>query len=261
MRRMRAAWRDLQVVARAVSGNLALFVGLIIGAALLMRLVGAYPHETLLELIVRAFHMAYLEAAVEPGDGWIPEVLTFVVPALGFLILGEGALRVVAVYLRRDEHREEWDRLVAKTFSKHTVICGMGELGRAMCRRLLAVNPEASIVLVDIKHDVLSELGVKGSNVCHLQADMTSQATLEAANCREAALVILASGNDALNLEAGYKAHNLNPRAEIWIRLYRSELASLMDLATKPTIHFFSPYEEAADALVEHLCGRSGARG
>lgn len=253
MRRIRTAWRDVQVVARAVSGNLALFVGLIVGAAVLMRLAGAYPRESLLELIVRAFHMAYLEAVVEPGDGWVPDMLTFVVPALSFLILGEGALRVIAVYLRRDEHREEWDRLVAKTFSNHTVICGVGELGRAMCRKLLAVNPDALIVLVDTKPDVLSELGVSGPNVCHLQADMTSQATLEAANCREAALVILASGNDALNLEAGYKAHNLNPRAEIWIRLYRSELASLMDLATKPTIHFFSPYERAADALVEHL--------
>lgn len=253
MRRIRAVWRDLQVVARAVSGNLALFAGLIIGAALLMRLAGAYPRENLLELIIRAFHMAYLEAVVGPGDGWVPDMLTFVVPALSFLILGEGALRVIAVYLRRDEHREEWDRLVAKTFSNHTIICGVGELGRAMCRKLLAVNPDAPIVLVDTKRDVLSEIGVSAPNVCHLQADMASRATLEAANCREAALVILASGNDALNLEAGYKAHSLNPRAEIWIRLYRSELASLMDLATKPTIHFFSPYERAADALVEHL--------
>jgi voltage-gated potassium channel Kch len=253
MRRVRTAWRDLQVVVRAVSGNLALFAGLITGAALLMRLAGAYPGENLLDLIVRAFHMAYLEAVVEPGDGWVPEVLTFVVPVLGVLILGEGALRVFAVYLRRDEHREEWDRLVAKTFSRHTIICGVGELGRAMCRRLLALNPDTPIVLVDTKPDVLSELGVRSPNVCHLQADMTSLATLEAANCREAALVILASGNDALNLEAGYKAHSLNPQAEIWIRLYRSELASLMDLATKPTIHFFSPYERAADALVEHL--------
>ncbi|MGB9594579.1 MAG: hypothetical protein ACPL7R_10635, partial [Anaerolineae bacterium] len=109
MRRVRTAWRDLQVVVRAVAGNLALFGALMVGAAVLMRLAGSYPRESLLDLIVRAFHMAYLEAVVEPGDGWVPDMLTFVVPALSVLILGEGALRVVAVYLRRDEHREEWD--------------------------------------------------------------------------------------------------------------------------------------------------------
>jgi voltage-gated potassium channel Kch len=253
MRRLRAIWRDLRIVVRAVSGNLALFAALLVGAAVVMRLAGSYPHESLLDLIVRAFHMAYLEAVVEPGDGWLPDALAFVVPALTFLILGEGALRVVAVYVRRDEYREEWDRLVAKTFSGHTIICGVGELGRAMCRKLLAVNPDAPIVLVDVKPDMLPEIGVAAPNVCYLQADMTSLATLEAAHCRDAALVILASGNDALNLEAGFKAHSLNPEAEIWIRLYRSELAALMDVAAKPTIHFFSPYERAADALVEHL--------
>jgi hypothetical protein len=43
------------------------------------------------------------------------------------------------------------------------------------------------------------------------------------------------------NLEAGFKALELNPEAQIWIRLYRSCLASVMDLRTKPNAHFFMP--------------------
>jgi Trk K+ transport system NAD-binding subunit len=80
---------------------------------------------------------------------------------------------------------------------------------------------------------------------------MTAQAALEAANCQDASLIILTSGNDAYNLEAGLKALRLNPNAQIWIRLYRSGLASL--IGTKDNVHFFSPYERAAEALMEQI--------
>jgi|GEM_PF-2654602 len=36
MRRLRAIWRDLRIVVRAVSGNLALFAALLVGAAVLI---------------------------------------------------------------------------------------------------------------------------------------------------------------------------------------------------------------------------------
>lgn len=253
MRRLASTWRDLRIVSRAVWVNLALFVGLLLGAAAMMRACGCYPEASFLELVVDSFHMAHLERVAEPGDGVIPAVLTFVVPLLTVVILGEGALRVAGVYLRGGERREEWDRMVAETFSKHTVICGVGELGRAVFRQLIGADSDVEVVLVDTRSAVLAELGEIGPNVCHIQGDMTSMATLEAAQCQEARLIILASGNDAFNLEAGFKAVELNPEAEIWIRLYRSGLASLMDLRTKPNVHFFSPYERAAEALIAHV--------
>lgn len=248
-----SAWRDLRIVGRALWANVALFVGLLLGAAVLMQAFGSHPGASFLDLLVDAFHMALLERVAEPGDGVVPAVLTFVLPLLALVILGEGALRVAAVYLRRGERREEWDLLVAETFSKHTVICGVGELGRAVFRQLIAADPDAQVVLVDTRPGVLTELGEIGPNVCQVQVDMTTQAALEAAHCQEASLIILASGNDAFNLEAGFKALQLNPEAEIWIRLYRSGLASLMDLRTKPNVHFFSPYERAAEALVARV--------
>ena len=53
--------------------------------------------------------MAYLERVAEPGDGLLPGVLTFILPVFTIIILGEGVVRVLAIYLRRDEHQEEWD--------------------------------------------------------------------------------------------------------------------------------------------------------
>jgi hypothetical protein len=245
--------RDLRIVAHAVWANLALFAALLLAAAGLLRLAGCYARANCLDLIVVAFNMAHLERVAEPGDGLLPAILTFVVPLLTAVILGEGVLRVLSVFVQRREHQEEWEIMVARTFEQHTVICGVGELGRAIFRRLIAADPDAQVVLVDTRPGIAAELGLGGVNVCHVQADMTSQATLQAAHCDTASLIILACGNDAYNLEAGFKALQMNPQAQIWIRLYHSGLASLMDVSRKPNVHFFCPYERAAEALVTHL--------
>ena len=65
--------------------------------------------------------------------------------------------------------------------------------------------------------------------------------------------MLLAAGNDAFNLEAAYKVVQLNPQVETWVRLHHNGLAELMDLRRKPNVHFFSPYQQAADAIAGHL--------
>lgn len=251
MNRLAWAWRDLRIVVNAVWLNLASFVAMLLCATVLLQASGFYPGFSPNRLLVDAFYMAFLRRAEELGDALLPTVLMFVLPALTAVIIGEGALRVLTVYLRRGAHREEWDLLVAKTFSKHIIICGVGELGRAVVLRLIHSNPNAQVVLVDTRPNILAELGLSGPNLCEVHADMTAQAALEAANCQDASLIILTSGNDAYNLEAGFKALRLNPNAQIWIRLYRSGLASL--IGTKENVHFFSPYERAAEALMEQI--------
>jgi len=246
-------WRDLRIVAKAVWLNLLLFVGLLVGAVALLRLSGAYPQASWLDLLVNAFHMSVIERVFQPGDGVLPAVLTFLIPLLTVIILGEGALRVLTIFIARHEHREEWDTMVAKTYTNHIVVCGVGELGKALVKRIHADHPETKIVLVDLRPGLLSEAGLSGGNVICLQSDMTSIETLKTANCHKARLVLLASGNDAFNLEAAYKIIQLNPQTETWVRLHHSGLADLMDLARKPNLHFFSPYQQAAEAIAGYL--------
>ena len=143
--------------------------------------------------------------------------------------------------------------MVAKTYRNHIVVCGVGELGKALVKRFHADHPKSKILLVDLRPGLLSETGLSGDNIVCLQADMTSIETLKTANCHKANLVLLASGNDAVNLEAAYKIIQLNPQAEIWVRLHHNGLADLMDLSRKPNLHFFSPYQQAADAIAGQL--------
>jgi voltage-gated potassium channel len=253
MKRARNFWRNFGIVLRATWINLVLFCGLIVGSAFLLRISGCYPEATWLDLAVDAFHMAITERVAEAGDGIIPAVLTFLIPLLTVFILGEGILRILAVSIARKEHRKEWDEMVAKSFKKHIVICGVGELGQAIVKHLYSRNPSESIVLVDKRQSFASEVGINSSNISYLESDMTTLETLDKANCRKASMVILCSGSDTDNLEAAYKVDQINPKAQIWVRLYSNQLTTLLDVEKKPNIHFFSPYQSAAEDLVSHL--------
>lgn len=245
--------RDFIIVLRMVWLNLLLFGALLIAGAVILRQTGYSSGASFLSLLTQVFHMAHLERVAEPGDGMIPQLMTFIVPGLTVLVLGEGVLRVMGLYLRRSENREEWDLMVAKTFQDHVVLCGGGELGRSLYRRLIELDRQRQIVFVDLRPSILAEIGEINPNTCHLQLDMTAVSSLEHANCRAARLIIIASGDDAINLEAAFKAHDLNPQAEIWVRLYRMELTTLLELETKPNLHFFSPYDAAAGALMSRI--------
>jgi voltage-gated potassium channel Kch len=211
-------------------------------------------------MVANALRLSDRQLENPAGQGALPVILAFLLPILTVVIWGEAALRVVAIYVRRNENREEWDRMVAKTFSGHIVIFGIGKLSMAMFRRLVQRDPDRSFVLVDVHPDVLAEAGYDGPNISHLQLDIASPDAIQAANCAHASLVIICSGDDAANLEAAYKVLEASPNTEIWVRLYHSGLASFLDKTTWRNVHFFSPYERAADAMVGHLVSEGFVR-
>jgi hypothetical protein len=253
MKKGRQFWKDLSILLSMIWLNLALFAVLMVGGAVLLKISGAYLQATWPGLFLNAFHMAITERVANENDGLMPILLSFILPLGTVIILGEGVLRVFSIYLQKREHREEWDIMVAKTFSNHIVVCGVGELGRALVKRFHKDHPDTRIVLVDQRSGLLSETGLTGGEVVCLQADMTSIETLRTANCHKARLVLLVSGNDAANLEAAYKVNQLNPQTQTWVRLHHNGLVDLMDISRKPNLHFFSPYQQAAEVIASHL--------
>jgi voltage-gated potassium channel len=252
-------WKDLSVVFSLIWLNLVLFAILLAVGTLLLKISGAYPEASWAGLLLDAFHMVLTERVVEESDVLMPIILSFILPLGGVIILGEGVLRVFSVYMQKREHREEWDIMVAKTYTNHIVVCGVGELGKALVKRLHADQPKTKIVLMDLRPGLLAEAGLANSSIVCLQADMTSMDALEKAGCHKARLVLLTSGSDTHNLEAAYKILQLNPQTEVWVRLHHHGLADLMDLARKPNLHFFSPYQQAAEVIATHLL--EGAEG
>jgi len=251
-------WRDFIIILSSVWINLALFALLLILGALVLKLFGAKPAAGWPQLFLDAFYMARLEG-VDTGGRLLPVLLAFIMPVAAVMILGEGVLRVFSIYMQRRVNRREWDLMVIKSYQDHIVLCGVGEMGRQLVRRLIKENPQRAIVLLDPRPGLLAELGFNDDNVIHIQGDMADLGVLESTGIRNAGLIILTAGFDALNLEATYKVLKLNPAVTIWVRLHNSGLAEMLDLSSKPNIHFFCPYQQAADAIIEHILDRKPA--
>ncbi|OGN72212.1 MAG: hypothetical protein A2X25_00690 [Chloroflexi bacterium GWB2_49_20] len=248
-------WRDSFIILSAIWVNLALFGLLLILGAVILKLFGSKPGAGWPQLFLDAFYMARLEG-VDTGGKLIPVLLAFLMPVAAVLILGEGVLRVFSIYMQRRVNRREWDLMVIKSFSDHIVVCGVGEMGRQLVRRLVNEQSQRPIVLIDPRPGLMAELGLKSENIIHLQSDMADVETLANANICTASLIILTAGEDALNLEVTYKVQQLNPQVTVWVRLHNSGLADLLDLSRKPNIHFFCPYQQAADVIIEHILGQ-----
>jgi len=256
---MRDSLRDIRIVLRSVWVNLALFAGLIVCATVVMLAAGCFPGKSVGELLVKALYMTQIEGAMDGSSQHpITVALVYMVPVLTVLILGEGALRVAGIYLNRKRDRGEWEKLMTQSLSGHAVVCGAGELGRALVTRLRERHPGTSIVVVDKQPGALGELGLSGEGIHGICGDMTSHETLRDANVGKCCTVILASGSDAHNLEAAFKVLEINPNADIHVRLYRSHLSRMMNTATYPNIHFFCPYESAAEAIIGDIACAEG---
>lgn len=244
---------EFAIVMRGVWVNIALYSALIVVAAEILSMCGCYPGATFVEQMVAAFYMTRLESVNGSNHHPMIALMVFLLPSLSVIILGEGVFRVAALYLGRKQRSQEWERLMISTLTNHTVLCGAGELGRALVKELLQRNPDAEIVIIDTKGDILQELGITNPNVRHIDGDMTSLQVLESANLARATTLILTSGNDGYNLEATYKALRLNPTIQIWVRLYRRGITEFLDTSSMANIHFFSPYRQAAERLAAEL--------
>lgn len=251
MRAVARGLRELWIVIRGLWLNLVIFGLLLIAAAETMAVANCYPGSSFHERLVNALYMSRMESVPPTPGSCIPSVLIFIMPLLTLIILGEGVLRVAALYLGRKHHRREWDELMASSLSGHNVVCGAGELGRAVVAELVRQDPAAAIVIIDVHPAVLDELTVRGQNLHHIHGDMTSLDALVSANVAAAATVVLTAGDDAHNLDTAFKVLQLNPGAQVWVRLKHAGLSGMLKDLTRPNVHIFSPYHRAAEALVD----------
>lgn len=249
---IKKVWRDITIVFSQVWVNLLIFLVLMILGVLLLRSFGDSPDASWPILFLDVFHLATIRR-VEPGGQIVPIILAFVLPIGTTIIFGEGILRVLKIYLQRDVNRKDWDLMVIKAYRGHTLICGVGEMGRQITRRLLTEQPNAQLVFIDPRPGILTELSLTSDQAIHFQGDMTDIETLMQANIQVAKQAILTSGTDSVNLETAYKIQQINPDLDVWVRLHHSGLADLLDLSRKPEIHFFCPYQQAADSVVDHI--------
>jgi Trk K+ transport system NAD-binding subunit len=144
-------------------------------------------------------------------------------PIIGLMILAQGLADFGSLLFNRRARNKEWEMAVASTMNRHIVLVGLGHLGFRVAQKLYEMGE--NIVVVEITLGTHTTIAARDMGIPIIEADARHPGALEGANIRDARTIILASQNDAMNLQIALKARSLNPKIQVVIRIFDEEFA------------------------------------
>ena len=107
--------------------------------------------------------------------------------------------------------------------NNHILLVGLGHLGYRVALKLHEMGEQVVAIEFNANADTLNVIRNLGIPVIH--EDATRPAALESANVKNARAIILASQNDAMNLQIALKARSMNPKITVVIRVFDEDFA------------------------------------
>jgi len=173
-------------------------------------------------------YAAWMALFAQPMDSppmkWYLMVVYAVYPVLGFLLVGEGVVRLALLMISRRRGEKEWMMVLASTHRDHVVLCGLGHLGFRVLEQLLHGN--VPVVVLEKVEDNSFVTQAKALKVPILIRDMKEDQALLDAGIEKASAIIICSNDDISNLEVAIDSRRMNPKIRIVMRLFDQQLAS-----------------------------------
>ncbi len=226
VRRWKAAWRDTLILLNEFRMPLLFFNIVVIGGGLYYRMLAnqlGEPVQNVGEAIYIILSATFLQVVGDFPEHPVLQAFHFFMPLLGAIILAQGLADFGGLLFNRRARSKEWEMAVASTISKHIVLVGLGHLGYRVVQTLHGMGKQ--VVVIEQNPSVDSFKAVQKMDIPVIQEDGTRTVALEAANIAEARTIVLASQNDAMNLQIALKARSLNPEIQVIIRIFDEEFA------------------------------------
>ncbi|HYG73645.1 MAG TPA: NAD-binding protein [Planctomycetota bacterium] len=157
------------------------------------------------------------------ADTWYLQLLCGLYPLIGFVVVGEGIVRLAMLIASREHGKKEWMTVMASTYRDHVVLCGVGHLGYRVLEQLLASQVPVVVLEKDPEARFMSQ--VKAAGVPVLIRNMTEDQSLVDAGVPNARVIIIATNEDMANLEVALDARKMNPKIRIIMRLFDQQIA------------------------------------
>jgi Trk K+ transport system NAD-binding subunit len=138
-------------------------------------------------------------------------------------VLAQGLADFSGLLFNRRARTKEWEMAVASTLRKHIILVGLGHLGYRVALKLHDMGEQVAVIEFNADTDTLNAARNLGIPVIH--DDATRPAALEAANIKDARTIIMASQNDAMNLQIALKARSINPKVNVVVRIFDDDFA------------------------------------
>ena len=229
--RWKMAWRETLILLGEFRRPVLTFAIAIIGLGVIYHSIARQAGEplgNLPEAVYLMLTLAFLQPSGNFPHNSILQIFFFLMPVIGVITLAQGLAEFGVMLFNRRARSKEWEMAVASTYSKHTVLVGLGHLGYRVVEELHAM--QENIVVIELKPTADMVSTVRDMRIPVIQDDATRPGTLEAAGIQRAKTIILATQNDSLNLQIAVKARSLNKDIKVVIRIFDADFAqSLKD--------------------------------
>lgn len=158
-----------------------------------------------------------------PADWWL-KLMCCTYPVVGFIVLGDGVVRLSLLMLSRRRGETEWMLVMASTYRDHVVLCGLGHLGFRVLEQLRLSGVD--VVCIEKDRDSRLVAQAKAMGVAVLVRDMTEDQALVDAGVKVARAIVSATNDDIANLEVALDARRMNPKIRVILRLFDQHLAA-----------------------------------
>ena len=226
LQQWRAGWRDTVILFREFQTPLLFFTIAVVGGgvayAAIARNVGE-PVGNLGEAIYIVLTAVFLQSTAEFPAYFGLQLFYFVMPLVGLMILAQGLADFGSLLFNRRARNKEWEMAVASTMNNHIVLVGLGHLGYRVTQRLYQMGE--NVVVLEVNLGTHTTAAARDMGIPVIQVDARHPGALEGANIKDARTIILASQDDAMNLQIALKARSLNPDIQVVIRIFDEDFA------------------------------------
>lgn len=253
-REVRAGWRDTLILLREFRLPVLIFIATIIGGGLSYEAISirvGEPVESTAEAIFIIWSATLLYSVEGFPDNIVLQLFHFFMPIVGLIIFARGLADFGSLLFNRRARGREWEAAVASTMKNHTVIVGLGHLGYRIVQHLHRMSRK--IVAIELNPSIDTFRAVQKLKIPVIQEDATRPSALDAANVKSAQTIVLASQNDAMNLQIALKARTLNPDIQVVIRIFDQDFAQ--ELRTQFGFNALSATEMAAPVFAAAAAG------
>lgn len=222
-----ASARDTAILLGEFRTPLLWFTFAILGGGLLYNAISNVVGEPLSSPI-EAIYLILTATFLQPSNRDFPhhavlQMFHFLMPVVGLIVLAQGLADFGGLLFNRRARSKEWEMAVASTLNKHIIVVGLGHLGYRVVVKLHEMGEQVAVLEFNSNADTITATRLLGIPV--IQDDATRPAALEAANIKDAHTIILASQNDAMNLQIALKARSFNPKIQVVVRIFDEDFA------------------------------------
>ncbi len=226
-RHFQASVRDTAILLGEFKTPLLWFSFAIIGGGFLYDFVARLVNEPM-DGLAESIYIVLIATFLQPANRNFPhhialQLFHFFMPVVGLIVLAQGLADFSGLLFNRRARTKEWEMAVASTLRKHIILVGLGHLGYRVALKLHEMGEQIAVIEYNADTDTLNAARNLGIPVIH--DDGTRPAALEAANIKDARTIIMASQNDAMNLQIALKARSLNPKINVVLRIFDDDFA------------------------------------